>query len=210
MLHARGTLLRAMTPAPFLLVLLVAGHAALIVIPMAVAVFMGLRAGVRDLTLLAMYGLASGGLAAFALFWIWRLDATAGALASMAFVATSAAAFGWLALRLRRETIRLAGPLGVATLVWACYALFLLAFGLAPLGLQSPLGAVQHHFGLPLPYDNVLPWIFATQITEGRVSIPMTGDWLGSDRPPLQTAYFLASLASLLPRSELHYQVQST
>ena len=36
-----------------------------------------MRAGIRDITLLAMYGLACGGLAAFALFWIWRFDATA-------------------------------------------------------------------------------------------------------------------------------------
>lgn len=199
-----------MTTAPFLLVLLVAGHAALIVMPMAAAVLAGLRAGTREVAVLAMHGLVFGGFAAFVLFWIWRFNATAGALASIAFVAASAAALAWLVVRTPRETLRVTRPLAVAALVWGCHALFILAFGLAPLGFQSPLGAVQHHFGLALPYDNVLPWIFATQVTEGRVAIPMTGDWLSSDRPPLQTAYFLASLASLLPRSELHYQVQST
>src|SRR5688572_27514405 len=164
-----------------MLVLLVAWHATLIAMPMAAAVLAGLHAGTRDTTILAMYGLACGGIAAFAVFWIWRASPPSGALASIAFIAASAAATAWFASRLPRAAIRLARPLGIATLVWATYGLFLLAFGLAPLGFQSPLGAVQHHFGLPLPYDNVLPWLFAKQITEERVLVPMTEAWLTSD-----------------------------
>lgn len=38
----------------------------------------------------------------------------------------------------------------------------------------------------------------------------MIGDWLSSDRPPLQTAYFLASGAVNLMHSDLHYQVVAT
>lgn len=43
----------------------------------------------------------------------------------------------------------------------------------------------------PLPVDNVLPMIFADQIRSGQVSKPMFGDWLSSDRPPLQAGVYL-------------------
>src|SRR5688572_7173264 len=93
-----------------MLVLLVAWHATLIAMPMAAAIFAGLRAGIRDITVLSLYGLACGGVAAFVLFWIWRVSAPAGSLASIAFIAASAAAIAWFASRLERETIRQVRP----------------------------------------------------------------------------------------------------
>ena len=193
-----------------MLVLLVVWHAAQIAMPMTVAILAALLRGTRDDTVLALYGVAFGGLLAFVLFWIWRASPTAGALATFTSMIASGAAIAWLASRLHRDTLRHAGPLGMAVIGWAAYGLFVLAFCLAPLRFHSPMGAVQHHFGLPLPYDNVLPWLFAKQITEERILSPMTESWLNSDRPPLQTAYFLASGASLLSHSGFHYQVQST
>jgi len=190
--------------------LLVAWHAALIALPMAAVVLACLRAGLRDATVLALCGLAGGGLGAFVLFWIWWASPTGGALASVAWIAASAAIVGSLLARLDRDAIAHAAPLGMATLMWVSYALFLLAFCLAPSGFQAPLEVVQHHFGLALPYDNELPLIFAQQVAKDRVAVPMSLQWLSSDRPPLQTAYFLASGAALLPRPELHYQVQAT
>jgi hypothetical protein len=198
------------TPRALMLVLLVAWHALLIALPIAAFVLAGLRAGVRDVTRLALGGLAGGGIAAFALFWMWWASPTGGALASITCIAVSAAACAWMAARIERAAWADAAPLGVAALTWLAYALFVLAFGLAPSGFQSPLNAVQQHFGLALPYDNELPFIFAQQVASDRVAVPMSLTWLSSDRPPLQTAYFLASLATLLPRPEVHYQVQAT
>lgn len=42
-----------------------------------------------------------------------------------------------------------------------------------------------------LPIDNWLPKIFADQIWLGHVFHPMLGDWLSSDRPPLQAGIYL-------------------
>ena len=193
-----------------MLVLLLAWHAVLVALPMAAVVLACLRAGMRDATVLALCGLAGGGLAAFVLFWIWWASPTGGALASVAWIAASAAMAGSLLARLDRDALGHAAPLGIATVVWASYALFVLAFGLAPSGFQSPLEIVQHHFALELPYDNHLPFIFAQQVATDRLAVPMSLQWLSSDRPPLQTAYFLASGAALLPRAEVHYQVQAT
>jgi len=193
-----------------MLAFLVGWHASLIALPMAAVVLAGIRAGMRDVTVLALCALAVGGLAAYLLFWTWWASPTAGALASVAWIAVSAAVVGALLARLDRDAISRATPLGIAALVWVAYALFLLAFGLAPSGFQQPLAAVKQHFMLALPYDNELPLIFAQQLTVDHTTAPMSYTWLSSDRPPLQTAYFLASGASLLPRTEVHYQVQAT
>jgi hypothetical protein len=44
---------------------------------------------------------------------------------------------------------------------------------------------------LNLPIDSWLPKIFADQIYKGELLRPMYGDWLSSDRPPLQTGIYL-------------------
>ena len=42
-----------------------------------------------------------------------------------------------------------------------------------------------------LPMDIWLPKYFADQLWAGHVNHPMIGDWLSSDRPPLQTGFYL-------------------
>lgn len=44
---------------------------------------------------------------------------------------------------------------------------------------------------LSLPMDMWLPKVFADQLWSGHVNHPMIGDWLSSDRPPLQTGFYL-------------------
>lgn len=49
-----------------------------------------------------------------------------------------------------------------------------------------------------LPGDNRIPLDLAISFSEGRIRSPLHGDWLSSDRPPLQTALFLASPGYLI------------
>lgn len=58
-------------------------------------------------------------------------------------------------------------------------------------------------YGLKLPIDNWLPKFFADQLISGKVMSPMLGDWLSSDRPPLQTGMYL--LLSSFAVSDLSY-----
>lgn len=44
---------------------------------------------------------------------------------------------------------------------------------------------------LSLPIDNWLPKILGDQIVSGSLQSPMVGDWLSSDRGPLQTGFYL-------------------
>ncbi|HET9579388.1 MAG TPA: hypothetical protein VFP44_16270 [Usitatibacter sp.] len=185
-------------------------HATMIALPMASVMFALIRRGVRDLTLLALSALAGGGLAAYAVFWAWWLSPTAGAFTSMSLTAASVAASAWIAGRIDRGQLRAAAPIATAAVVWVSYAIFILGFGLAPSGFEKPLAAVTIRYTDWLPMDNALPFVLASQITQGHVQVPMAGDWLSSDRPPLQAAYFLASGASLYPAPDVHYQVQAT
>ena len=189
---------------------LVAWHAVLIVLPVAASVLLSLRFGVRDQLVLGVTGLVCSGLFAYFLFWMWLASPLLGLAATIVFLLGCLSIVASLLVGLNRTVIAKANTLGIAGLLWVFYSLFLLAIGLAPFGLDHPLSDVAVRFSHQLPMDNQLPYIFAQQVAAGQLNIPMIGDWLSSDRPPLQAAYFLASGSFLLPQAELHYQVQST
>lgn len=70
------------------------------------------------------------------------------------------------------------------------------------------LRAAGARWTFALPIDNVLPLDLAQQFAKGSITKGLQpGDWLSSDRPPLQAAMYLATPGSLIfgPR-ELSYQ----
>lgn len=74
----------------------------------------------------------------------------------------------------------LAGVIGVAYVALTCL------FGNAPF---SHLAASR--FVINLPVDNEIPRIFADRLWAGQSPRHLIGDWLSSDRPPLQTGWLL-------------------
>nr|WP_017112315.1 hypothetical protein [Xanthomonas vasicola] len=52
------------------------------------------------------------------------------------------------------------------------------------------------------PTDAWLPMLFGDMLARGRLDIPMVGDWLSSDRPPLQVGMYLM-LYKLLPHNDV-------
>jgi hypothetical protein len=70
-------------------------------------------------------------------------------------------------------------------------ALLVLWIGLFPFhgnGMPNAEGAGRWR---PLPIDAWLPMLFGDMLAQGRLDIPMIGDWLSSDRPPLQAGLYL-------------------
>lgn len=67
--------------------------------------------------------------------------------------------------------------------------------------LSHPLHVAAQRWTHPLPGDNEIPLIFARGIRAGQVPSPLVGDWLSSDRPPLQTAIFLLTPNGFSERS---------
>lgn len=62
---------------------------------------------------------------------------------------------------------------------------------------------------IDLSIDNWLPKIFADQVLSGTVQSPMFGDWLSSDRGPIQTGFYLF-LSPILGGFNGYYQVLGT
>jgi hypothetical protein len=85
----------------------------------------------------------------------------------------------------------------------------------AMLAISLPPLAVATNFAggwlLSLPGDNILPHILTQHIAAHLPPKPFVGDWLSSDRPPLQSGFdlLLGILAPTLSNSDTRYQAMS-
>jgi hypothetical protein len=86
--------------------------------------------------------------------------------------------------------------------------LVLMLWAFAGSDLSEPLLTAASRWILDLPIDNALPLYFAEHLREGSVPSPLIGDWLSSDRPPLQTGLFL--IFGLPFAGDLVYQATAT
>ena len=88
------------------------------------------------------------------------------------------------------------------------YVIVLFTFSLSygdSTSIQKTAATIFTH---ELPIDNFLPKIFADQVYSQNLSKPMIGDWLSSDRPPLQAGQFLF-FYKLFSGSDAGYQLMS-
>jgi hypothetical protein len=158
-------------------------------------------------------GLASICAVAMASFWIgWALPAAnpsvnigitamkTALLASFAAIAVRAVCLGYWR-RSYAVPLLLAFAGSIILLIWA--------FGLS--GGTDPLQVAASRWTHDLPPDNRIPLLFARGVLQGAIPSPLLGDWLSSDRPPLQSALYLISpgLTLRLP-SEITYQALGT
>lgn len=131
-------------------------------------------------------------LAGYLLFWVWFFSAKAGLVASILFLLT-VVLLGARELRRKRWEPSVTLPWGLAALVGGIYLVLLL---LPP--AQSFHHAAQNRFA-GLPPDNELPGFFAARLLAGESPKGSFGDWLSSDRPPLQTGWDLIFCPWLKP-----------
>ncbi len=98
-------------------------------------------------------------------------------------------------------------PLLLALTIGALYTGSTLLYG----GEVHPSLVANSRYRDPLPPDNILPRLVADRVVDGVRGEPFMGDWLSSDRPPLQAG--VATLSSpLIPKGsrELSYQALAT
>lgn len=96
---------------------------------------------------------------------------------------------------------------GEPLLYVSLFCFVVLALGFSNGGLLSPPLTAETEFGYHLPPDNIIPLLFAGALKSGHVSSPLLGDWLSSDRPPLQTGLYLTLTLST---TMLGYQIVAT
>ena len=169
--------------------------------------------GVIKLGLIMLAGIAAPG---YFLFFVFVVSARAGFIISSALPFVYGALLAFLLFRLspanRKTLLRFCTPLALTFFA----SLGILALGyLYNISLGEPNLAAATRFSHPLPSDNKLPFLLAEGLLqsakgttnaanqEGNTSghrtffgsgipRPLDGDWLSSDRPPLQTGIVLA------------------
>jgi len=111
---------------------------------------------------------------------------------------------------LRTMARQVAEPFALTAATAACYLCFAFLF-------VSPAGAGAEHinvrfFSVILPGDNIIPRIFADKIYNREPLHPFCcGDWLSSDRPPLQTGIFLLERrARWIKNADFEYELLGT
>ncbi|HET7590878.1 MAG TPA: hypothetical protein VFK14_11940 [Solirubrobacterales bacterium] len=177
------------------LLALLALHLVLTALPLAAAMLAAACCGVGRPSLLLCIGLVASGLVALTSFWAFWASHTVGM--TYAYLVP----FGSLLLivaclrsgRLERALLReLATPLAL----WALGSVFLAYLGFLHGGSDDPLNMAALRFsGGQLPPDNLIPGFFADWFylhSHHGTPALFPGDWLFSDRPPLQVGYLLA------------------
>lgn len=184
-------------------------HLLLTALPLVAAMLFAARLGLRSTPLLLAIGLAASGVVATIAFWAYYAEPLIGRsfayLVPLGSVATIVACIhdGGVERRLLRA---LATPLAL----WVLASAFLVLFGFLHGGTSEPLEMASTRFTSKLPPDNVIPGFFADWFFQhGHSGTPpvFPGDWLVSDRPPLQTGYVLSQRGFGWDDHGLHTQV---
>jgi hypothetical protein len=182
-------------------------HLLLTGLPAAAAALLAARVGLRSVPLLLAVALAASGGTAIACFWLYYGDPTIGETASFFFAFASAGAIFWCWRQgIERAVLRgLAAPFAL----WALASAFVVFLGFVHGGSGEPLFTASIRFSHQLPPDNDIPRYFADYFyLHGHSGTPPPfGDWLSSDRPPLQVGYALAQRPFGWDASGLHYEV---
>lgn len=191
------------------LILLTALHLVLTGLPLAAAALLGARAGVRSVPLLLALGLAGASLAAFLAFWAYWGEPLLGESFSYFLLIGSVAAIGW-SLRTGGIDAGLLRRLALPASLWALASTFVVFLGFVHGGTEDPIATSTVRFSHPLPGDSQIPFFYSEWFFqhghEGRPPV-FPGEWLFSDRPPLQVGFVLAQRPFAVGNVELNYQV---
>jgi hypothetical protein len=160
-------------------------------LPLVAATMFAAWRGLRSSVLLIGFALATSGVIAMLMLGAFFLSPSVGKTFAFLVVFGSAALIAALARNPdARAPLR---PLATPFALWILASFFISYLGFLHSTNGLPLETAGRRFGA-MPNDNALPAVFATYFYEhGHHGVsPPFGDWLSSDRPPLQTGYVLA------------------
>lgn len=164
----------------------------LLLLPMLGCALLAARFGVSNWLLLLIAAVAGSGALSLAVFWVYLLSAHLGREFSLAVTGLSALVLldacrhrfaGWRALR----------PLLPMGALYITAAFFDSALAYLHVAFASNTNIAPERFQVGLPADNILPLLFAKQLQTSVRPLPplLVRGWQSSDRPPLQTGYYL-------------------
>jgi hypothetical protein len=191
------------------LLLLVGAHLILTALPGVAATLCAARLGVERVPILLAIGLAATGIVAMLAFWSYygarELGETFSYLVVFGSIATIVGCL-WGG-RIDRDLLR---ALAIPLSLWALGSAFLVFLGFLHGGSDTALATASTRFSGALPNDNDIPnfyteWFFLKGHSEAVP--PYAGDWLFSDRPPLQVGYMLTQRGFGWDNHGLNYQL---
>lgn len=191
------------------LFLLLAAHLILTALPGIAATLFAARKGVREVPVLLAIGLAASGAIGILAFWSFYGERVFGEAFSYFVVIGSIALAAWslYGRNLDRDLLR---QLRTPLVLWALGSAFLLFLGFAHGGVSTPLATSASRFSGTLPVDNLIPSFFTEWFFHhghhGTAPV-FPGEWLASDRPPLQVGYMLSQRSFGWDAKGLNYQV---
>ncbi|MGA7937435.1 MAG: hypothetical protein WCA35_28045 [Kovacikia sp.] len=161
-----------------------------------------------------MLGIALSSLVSYAAFWSYFINPVFGIVFSVLIFLIS---LGYaLFLGRKRGLVKILSSVDIIfpfLLMLIVGSGYLLILYIGHTGESPEILAQARFFDGPFPPDNVLPKIFADNLYQGTDPRPLFGEWLSSDRPPLQAGISLLQrpLIALtgLPGG-LRYQVLGT
>jgi hypothetical protein len=191
------------------LLLLLATHLALTALPgVAAALFVAGR-GERRIPILLVVALVASGVGGLLGFWAYYAWLSGGQTFSYLLAFGSVLLTGWLLWEQKIPGSVLRG-LATPLALWMLGSVFLVFLGFIHGGAQAPLGTAATRFSQQLPSDNDIPLFFAEWFyAHGHGGTPAVfpGEWLASDRPPLQVGYLLSQQPFAFNTAELNYEV---
>lgn len=161
---------------------------------------------------LAAIALLTIGFVGYSSFWTYFWSRTAGFVFSYLILLSSCAIVLWSLIRPEyRPKLAALQRLLVPLTLLATASIFMVSIGF----LYGKPDVVQdyavYRFGLTfLSIDNFLPKLLADAVYSGHIAKPMVGDWLSSDRPPLQAGMALWHYGWTHGNRDLAYQVLGT
>lgn len=202
--------MRVFTPVQGELLLLLVIHLVLTGLPAVAAALFAASRGVRQVPVLLAVGLAASGAGAMLGFWAFYAEPVIGETFSYFLAFGSALLIAW-ALRGKWVDGSILRALATPFALWALGSFFLVFLGFMHGGTDQPVGMATSRFSAgALPSDSAIPQFFADWFYEhGHDGTPpvFPGEWLSSDRPPLQVGYMLVERPFGWDKSGLHYQV---
>ena len=141
-------------------------------------------------------GLALFGVVSYAVGAIWYLSPVVGIWMSRSVPILCAVVLILAAVRLRPLLVEVVRSVAVPFVLTVLYAAMILGLGFMYGGYSTATNTAAGRFSWLLPVDNTLPYRFASHIEQfgHSVPVPHVGDWLSSDRPPLQSAIMLTQV----------------
>jgi hypothetical protein len=172
---------------------LLAGHLVLTGVPGVAVALLAMRRGVTRVPILVAIALAGSGLVGLLGFWTTYAGTAVGETFAFFAFFGSLLLGGWSIWKAGLDR-RILGRLTEPLVLWVLGSAFIVFFGFLHGGTGTPLGTAHTRFSHPLPTDAEIPQFFINWFAaHGHNGTPpvFPGEWLASDRPPLQIGYGL-------------------